>query len=188
MVWSYRKNQRNKNGQSIHSWKPISKRPTGRPKICWEDDVKKDMQRLKVPNWKIFFQDRTRWKWLRRPKLCTNSCWAVLRKRRRITAVYGTYEITFYYINPVFWGGGYRSSKWSDTVLRYWKTKLFCIKQTSKTTGKIALWNEARHPMNSLHPRFWTHSGNTHAPLRWGTCNKNTGHQIQNLSPSKQAG
>jgi len=28
--------------KAIHSWKPISKRPTGRPKICWEDDVKKD--------------------------------------------------------------------------------------------------------------------------------------------------
>jgi len=27
--------------KAIHSWKPISKRPTGRPKICWEDDIKK---------------------------------------------------------------------------------------------------------------------------------------------------
>ena len=27
--------------KAIHSWKPISKRPTGRPKVCWEDDVKK---------------------------------------------------------------------------------------------------------------------------------------------------
>jgi len=34
---------------AIHSWKPISKRPTGRPKIRWEDGVKKDIQRLKVP-------------------------------------------------------------------------------------------------------------------------------------------
>ena len=45
-----------------HFWKPISKRPTGRPKICWEDDVKKDIQRLKVPNSKTFVQDRRRWK------------------------------------------------------------------------------------------------------------------------------
>jgi hypothetical protein len=27
--------------KAIHSWKPISKRPMGRPKIRWEDDVKK---------------------------------------------------------------------------------------------------------------------------------------------------
>jgi len=27
--------------KAIRSWKPISKRPTGRPKIRWEDDVKK---------------------------------------------------------------------------------------------------------------------------------------------------
>jgi len=41
---------------------PFQKRPTGRPKIRWEDDVKKDIQRLKVPNWKTFVQDRRRWK------------------------------------------------------------------------------------------------------------------------------
>jgi len=34
----------------IHACKPISKRPKGRPKIRWEDDVKKDIQKLKVPN------------------------------------------------------------------------------------------------------------------------------------------
>jgi len=48
--------------KAINSWKPISKRPTGRPKIRWEDDVKKDIQRLKVLNWKTFVQDRRRWK------------------------------------------------------------------------------------------------------------------------------
>jgi len=36
--------------KAIHAWKPISKRPMGKPKIRWEDDVKKDVQRLKVPN------------------------------------------------------------------------------------------------------------------------------------------
>jgi len=48
--------------KAIHSWKPISQRPTGTPKIRWEDDVKKDIQKLKVPNWKTFVQDRRRWK------------------------------------------------------------------------------------------------------------------------------
>jgi hypothetical protein len=27
--------------KAIHCWKPISKRPTGRQKTRWEDDVKK---------------------------------------------------------------------------------------------------------------------------------------------------
>jgi hypothetical protein len=31
----------------VHSWKPISKRPTGRPKTRWEDHIKKDIQKLK---------------------------------------------------------------------------------------------------------------------------------------------
>jgi hypothetical protein len=54
----------------------------GRPKIRWEDDVKKEIQRSKVSNWKALVQDRRRWKWLRRPKLCAKSCRAVLRRRR----------------------------------------------------------------------------------------------------------
>jgi len=37
-------------------------RPTGKPKMYWEDDVKKDIQRLKVPNWKTLVQDTRRWK------------------------------------------------------------------------------------------------------------------------------
>jgi len=65
--------------KAIHAWKPISKRPKGRPKIRWVDDVKKDLQRLKVPNWKTLVQERGRWKWLGRTKLCTKSCTAVLR-------------------------------------------------------------------------------------------------------------
>jgi len=37
--------------EAIRGWKPISKRPKGRPKICWEDGFKKHIQRLKVPGW-----------------------------------------------------------------------------------------------------------------------------------------
>jgi len=37
-------------------------RPIWRPKILWEDDVQKDIQRLKVPNWNTLVQDRRRWK------------------------------------------------------------------------------------------------------------------------------
>jgi len=48
--------------KAIHAWKPISKRPMGRPKIRWEDGVKKDIQRLKVPNWMTLVQERGRWK------------------------------------------------------------------------------------------------------------------------------
>jgi hypothetical protein len=36
------------------------------------DDVRKDIQKLKVPNWKTLAQDRRRWKELvERAKLCT---------------------------------------------------------------------------------------------------------------------
>jgi len=48
--------------KAIHAWKPISKRPMLRPKLSYEDDVTKDIQRLKVPYWKTLVQDRRRWK------------------------------------------------------------------------------------------------------------------------------
>jgi hypothetical protein len=54
--------QETKTIKAIHSWKPISKRPIGRPKTRWEDDVRKDIQKLKVPNWKILVQKRRSWK------------------------------------------------------------------------------------------------------------------------------
>ena len=48
--------------KAIYSWNTVSRRPTGRLKIRWIDDVRKDIQKLKVPNWKTFVQDRRGWK------------------------------------------------------------------------------------------------------------------------------
>ena len=48
--------------KAIYSWYPISSRLTGRPKTRWMDDIRKDIQRLKVPNWKTLAQDRRGWK------------------------------------------------------------------------------------------------------------------------------
>jgi len=63
MVWAYiERMQDTRMVKAIHTWKHISKRPMGRPKIRWEDDVKNDIQRLKVPNWKTLVQERGRWK------------------------------------------------------------------------------------------------------------------------------
>jgi hypothetical protein len=36
--------------KAMHYWKPISKRPVGRSKTRWEDVVRKDTQKLKVPH------------------------------------------------------------------------------------------------------------------------------------------
>jgi hypothetical protein len=47
--------------KAIYSWKPSSRRPIGRPKTQWVDDVRKDKQKLKVPNWKTLAHGR-RWK------------------------------------------------------------------------------------------------------------------------------
>jgi hypothetical protein len=48
--------------KAIYCWNPISRRPIGRTKTRSMDDVRKDIQKLKVPNWKTLAQDRRRWK------------------------------------------------------------------------------------------------------------------------------
>jgi hypothetical protein len=48
--------------QKIKRWKPMSKRPIGRPKMRWEDDVLEDARSMKVRNWKQVAQNRDSWK------------------------------------------------------------------------------------------------------------------------------
>ena len=50
------------NVQKIKRWKPMSKRPIGRPKFRWEDDVLEDIQSMNVRNWKNVAKDRDIWK------------------------------------------------------------------------------------------------------------------------------
>jgi hypothetical protein len=46
----------------IYKWKPFASRPIGRPKNRWEDDVRKDLQTVKVKNWKKSALNRDLWK------------------------------------------------------------------------------------------------------------------------------
>ena len=50
------------NVKKIKRWKPMSKRPTGRPKIRWEDDVFEDTKNMNISNWKNVAPNRDRWK------------------------------------------------------------------------------------------------------------------------------
>jgi hypothetical protein len=45
----------------IKRWKPMSKRPIGRPKTCWEDDVLEDIRSMNVRIWKNVAQNRDSW-------------------------------------------------------------------------------------------------------------------------------
>jgi len=48
--------------RKIKRWKPISKRPIGRPKTRWEDDVLEDRKSINLSNWKKVAQNRGSWK------------------------------------------------------------------------------------------------------------------------------
>jgi hypothetical protein len=47
---------------NIKRWKPISKRPIGRPKTRWEGDVLEDSKSTKICDWKNVVQNTDRWK------------------------------------------------------------------------------------------------------------------------------
>jgi hypothetical protein len=42
----------------LYKWKPLASRPKGRPKNRWEDDVRMDLQKMKMKNWKRSVLDR----------------------------------------------------------------------------------------------------------------------------------
>ena len=48
--------------QKIKRWKPKSKRPIGRPKTRWKDDVLEGIKRINIGNWKKVAQNRDSWK------------------------------------------------------------------------------------------------------------------------------
>ena len=50
------------NVQKIKRRKLMSKRPIGRPKTRWGDDVLEDIKRINIRNWKKVEQNRDSWK------------------------------------------------------------------------------------------------------------------------------
>jgi len=48
--------------QKIKRWKSMCKRPIGRPKTRWEDDVLEVIKSINIHNWKKVAQNRDRWK------------------------------------------------------------------------------------------------------------------------------
>jgi hypothetical protein len=46
----------------VYRWKPMLRRPLGRPKNRWEDDIRNDMKKLKINNWTGCIQDSKNWK------------------------------------------------------------------------------------------------------------------------------
>jgi hypothetical protein len=48
--------------KKLNRWKSMSKRPIGRPKTRWEDDVLGDIKSMKIYDWRNVVQHRDRWK------------------------------------------------------------------------------------------------------------------------------
>jgi len=51
----------------IYKWKPLASRPKGRPKNRWEDDMRMDLQKMKIKNWKRSVLDRDSWRTIVEP-------------------------------------------------------------------------------------------------------------------------
>jgi hypothetical protein len=58
MVWPFTSNARRKNVKKVKKWKPMLRRPLGRPKYRWEDDIRNDIEKLKIKNCTNCIQDR----------------------------------------------------------------------------------------------------------------------------------
>jgi hypothetical protein len=47
--------------KKLTNWKPFGKRPVGRPENRWIGGILKDMEVLKVKNWKKLTRNRKEW-------------------------------------------------------------------------------------------------------------------------------
>jgi hypothetical protein len=48
----------NKNVKAVMKWNPIDRKPCGRPKNRWKDDVEADLRAMKITNWKTSIEDQ----------------------------------------------------------------------------------------------------------------------------------
>jgi hypothetical protein len=48
--------------KKVHKWKPMLRRPLGRPENRWEDGIRNDMKKLKIKNWTNCIKGRKYWK------------------------------------------------------------------------------------------------------------------------------
>jgi hypothetical protein len=48
--------------KTIYKWKPYATKLKGRPRVRWEDDVRNDLRKTGVSNWKQRTQERKQWK------------------------------------------------------------------------------------------------------------------------------
>jgi hypothetical protein len=46
----------------IYKWKPRVSRPKRRPKNMWEDDIRMELQKMKIKSWKRSVLDRNLWR------------------------------------------------------------------------------------------------------------------------------
>ena len=61
-------------GKNVYEWTPVLTRSLGRPKNRWEDDVKSDITKMKITNWKDCIGNRPKWKeFVEKAKTCLES-------------------------------------------------------------------------------------------------------------------
>jgi hypothetical protein len=47
--------------KKVYEWSPALTRSLGRPKNRWEDDVKSDITKMKITNWRDCIKNRSKW-------------------------------------------------------------------------------------------------------------------------------
>jgi hypothetical protein len=47
--------------RKITEWSPYKKRPVGRPRLRWMDQVEEDLKRMNITGWRVKAEDRQEW-------------------------------------------------------------------------------------------------------------------------------
>jgi len=81
--------------KSIYKWKPHATRPKGRPRLRWDDDVRDDLRKTGVNNWKQKAQERKPWRGIIEQAKTHKELYSRGGRRRRLVTAYCILELYF---------------------------------------------------------------------------------------------
>ena len=61
-LWNIQRMDQARPTGKLLDWKPMGTRPVGRPRQRWQEDVMKDLKKLKVKHWKETAKVRRTWR------------------------------------------------------------------------------------------------------------------------------
>jgi hypothetical protein len=86
----------------ITEWTPYKRRPVGRPRLRWMDQVEEDLKRMRITGWRVKEEDREEWSRIVEQTKTPQGCRVDRRRRRMLGSVNISKSVVFYSCDAVY--------------------------------------------------------------------------------------